>query len=98
VGHYHTPDAGDDWLGILSRVSAQIAAHGKFNFLLSDGQLLIAYGHDRLHFQASADVVNPSVMLATEPLGDATAWTRFAPGELRLYQDGALVQLISTVF
>jgi hypothetical protein len=43
-------------------------------------------------------VVNPSVMVATEPLGDANAWTRFAPGELWLSKDGAVVQLISTVF
>lgn len=92
VGHYHTPGAGDDWPGILSHLSAQIAAHGKFNFLLSDGKLLIAYGHDRLFYQEQADWASPSVMVATEPLGDVARWTSFAPGELRLYQDGVRVR------
>lgn len=46
----------------------KIAAHGKFNFLLSDGKLLIAYGHDRLHYQESADAGFPSVMIATTPV------------------------------
>jgi len=99
VGHYPTADAvADDWLSILSAVSAQIAAHGKFNFLLSDGQLLIAYGHDRLHYRESTGAANPSVVVATEPLGDAACWTAFAPGELRLYQDGLLLRRILTVF
>jgi glutamine amidotransferase len=92
VGHYHTPGAADDWLGILSHLSAQIAARGKFNFLLSDGTSLIAYGHDRLFYQELADVANLSVMVATEPLGDAARWCAFAPGELRLYQDGVRVR------
>lgn len=60
------------------------------------GQLLVAYGHKRPHFPASTDAAHPSVMVATEPLGDVGAWTRFAPGELRLYQDGALLQQILT--
>jgi len=41
---------------------------------------------------------NPSVVVATEPLGDAACWTAFAPGELRLYQDGLLLRRILTVF
>jgi glutamine amidotransferase len=97
TGHYHSTGSGDDWLGILGAVSEHIAAHGKFNFLLSDGQLLIAYGHDRLHYQHLAQAHNgPAVMVATEPLGDATAWTAFAPGELRIYQDGVLLKQLLT--
>jgi glutamine amidotransferase len=98
VGHYHTAGANAQWLGILSDVSAQIAAHGKFNFLLSDGQLLIGYGHDRLHYRESTDAANPSVVVATEPLGNATSWTEFAPGELRLYQDGVPIRQLLTAF
>jgi glutamine amidotransferase len=94
--HYQTPGTDDDWIGILSNVSEKIAALGKFNFLLSDGKLLIAYGHDRLHYQESADPDNSSVMIATEPLGEVTSWTPFAPGELRIYLDGLPVRQVLT--
>jgi len=93
-GHIHTCGSDEEWLGILSQVSAQIAAHGKFNFLLSDGRLLIAYGHDRLHHCALSDAhpANPAILIATEPLDDAVSWSAFQPGELRIYQDGLLCQ------
>lgn len=94
--HYQTPGTDDDWIGILSTVSEKIAAHGKFNFLLSDGKLLIAYGHDHLHYQESADAGFPSVMIATEPLGETADWTPFAPGELRIYLDGVRVRQVLT--
>jgi len=99
TGHYHTPSTDDDWLSILVAVSGQIATHGKFNFLLSDGKLLIAYGHDRLHYLhqiVTTDEANSIVMVATEPLGEPSRWTAFAPGELRIYQDGMLLKQLST--
>lgn len=101
TGHYHTPGTEDDWLGILVTVSGQIAAHGKFNFLLSDGKLLIAYGHDRLHYLHqtlwAGDTQSQTLaMMATEPLGEPSRWTAFAPGELRIYQDGVLLRQLST--
>lgn len=96
VNHYHKPGSGDKWLNILSSVSQQIATHGKFNFLLSDGNLLIAYGHDRLHHRESADSGNSSVIVATEPLGDHAKWMPFAPSELRIYRDGVQVKQILT--
>ncbi len=99
TGHYHTPDTDDDWLDILVAVSGRIAAHGKFNFLLSDGKLLIAYGHDRLHYlhqPTSTDITQTIAMVATEPLGETSRWTAFAPGELRIYQDGVLLKQLST--
>jgi len=94
--HYQTPGTDDDWISILSTVSEQIASHGKFNFLLSDGKLLIAYGHDRLHYQESVDTGFPSVMISTEPLGDKASWIPFAPGELRIYLDGVRVKQVFT--
>ena len=99
TGHYHASGTDDDWLGILVAISGQIAAHGKFNFLLSDGKLLIAYGHDRLHYlhqPLSADATQTVAMVATEPLGEPARWTAFAPGELRIYQDGMLLRQLST--
>ena len=80
-----------DWLAMLGDISASIARHGKFNFLLSDGEYLIAYGHDRLHYLEAADPALASVWIATEPLGDDAGWTPFAPGELRIYRAGVQV-------
>lgn len=81
-----------DWPAVLGAVSEAIARHGKFNFLLSDGEHLIAYGHDRLHYSESGE----AVLVATEPLGGEAGWTPFAPGELRIWRDGERVQRIET--
>lgn len=85
---------GDDdqsrWLQALNRLADAIAALGKFNFLLSDGRILIAYGHDRLHYLESVAVQGRQVLIATEPLSGA-AWQPFAARELRVYKDGAMV-------
>lgn len=88
AGRYHA-DASDRWVGHLAELAERIAALGKFNFLLSDGHALIAYGHDRLHHLESADPLAPGVVLATEPLTD-DPWQPFARGELRVYRDGDL--------
>ncbi len=96
TGHYPTPGADADWLDVLGVVSERIAGHGKFNFLLSDGEHLIAYGHDRLHFLESTDDKGNTVLIATEPLGGDVGWTPFEAGELRIYRAGALVARLST--
>ncbi len=80
------------WPVRLGLAAEAIAGHGKFNFLLSDGVHLIAYGHDRLHYRESAD----AVLVATEPLGDRAGWTAFAPGELCIWRDGRRVESIAT--
>lgn len=74
----------EPWLGRLAQVATRIAALGKFNFLLSDGRVLLAYGHDRLHYAERPGLA----LVATEPLDDG-AWRPFVPGELRVYRDGA---------
>jgi glutamine amidotransferase len=76
------------WVPPLADLSERIASMGKFNFLLSDGHVLIAYGHDRLHHLELDDGFCRGVVIATEPLTDE-AWQPFAPGELRVYRDGA---------
>lgn len=88
--HFHT--SLSDWQAVLAQVSEAIAWHGKFNFLLSDGEHLIAYGHDRLHFRESAGLA----LVATEPLGEAADWTPFAPGELRIWCRGEQVARMRT--
>lgn len=89
AGIYVTDDH-QPWLDTLNRLANAIATQGKFNFLLSDGRILIAYGHDRLHYLASSDSRGRFVLVATEPLAGGK-WHPFAPRELRVYQRGVLL-------
>jgi glutamine amidotransferase len=83
--HFH--GEGGPWPDTLASVSEAIAAHGKFNFLLTDGEHLIAYGHDRLHCLEG----DGGVLVATEPLDDRP-WVLLARGELRIWRHGERVQ------
>jgi predicted glutamine amidotransferase len=78
------------WIARLAGLSERIATLGKFNFLLSDGEVLIAYGHDRLHHLELDDAHGRRSIIATEPLTD-DAWQPFSPGELRVYRNGTLL-------
>ncbi|TRZ67412.1 MAG: hypothetical protein D4S02_05240 [Rhodocyclaceae bacterium] len=78
------------WIDRLARLSEKISTLGKFNFLLSDGHELIAYGHDRLHQLDVHDKLGRKVIVATEPLTD-DPWQPFSPGELRVYRDGGVI-------
>jgi predicted glutamine amidotransferase len=102
--HFHgLPSAAPStWFENLAAVSGLVASLGKFNFLMSDGEHLIAYGHDRLHYlersspdQADGAPVN-SVLIATEPLDENEKWTAFEPGELRVYRSGKLIGQVMT--
>lgn len=86
------------WLQKLASLSASIAAYGQFNFLMSDGDYLIAYGHDRLHHLERIGDDPPleqSVMVASEPLTD-DIWQVFQSGELRVYCNGKLIGNVMT--
>ena len=78
------------WIERLAEVAASIAASGKFNFLLSDGRVLIAYGHDRLHYIESSSGGEALAVVSTEAITDDD-WRAFAPRELRAYRDGILL-------
>jgi glutamine amidotransferase len=83
-----------DWLDTLAGVAETLASHGRFNFLMSDGIHLIAYGHDRLHSLAKTraalrlNAENKIAIIATEPLTEDPDWLAFEPGELRVYRTG----------
>ena len=102
--HFHGLPAADTtaWFENLAAVSGLVATLGKFNFLMSDGEHLIAYGHDRLHYleragsDRSAGTPVDSVLVATEPLNENAAWTTFQPGELRLYRAGKIAERMMT--
>ena len=89
AGTYATDDH-QPWLNALNRLADAIATQGKFNFLLSDGRILMAYGHDRLHYLESSDGRGRFALVATEQLADGP-WQPFADQELRVYKDGVLL-------
>jgi glutamine amidotransferase len=86
------------------------AAHGTFNFMLSNGQALWAHCSTHLHhlvrqhpftraslqdddvtvdFAEHTSARDRVAVIVTEPLTRDEAWTAFAPGELRVFVDGA---------
>lgn len=94
--HFDEVGGDADRLSMLGEISELIARHGKFNFLLSDGDYLAAYGHDRLHYLESVSGTDTVALIATEPLSGHAAWTPFAPGELRIYRAGERAGRIGT--
>lgn len=82
------------WFDALARAAEALASHGRFNFLMSDGIHLIAYGHDRLHSLDETraafrlDAGSKIAVIATEPLTGDPGWLAFEPGELRVYRAG----------
>jgi glutamine amidotransferase len=95
----------------LRELCAELARHGTFNLLLSNGQALWAHCTTQLHhlvrehpFRTArlqdadltvdfAQVTQPGdrvALVATQPLTTDEVWTPFAPGELRVFVDGAL--------
>lgn len=83
-----------DWFDALAHAAEMLASHGRFNFLMSDGVHLIAYGHDRLHSLTNTrdafrlDATTDTAVIATEPLTEDPGWIAFEPGELRVYRAG----------
>lgn len=75
------------WVETVAKLGALIAGYGRFNFLLSDGDLLLAYRHDRLHVLTQRADRYSRALVATEPL-TADEWEPFAPGELRVFRAG----------
>jgi len=94
----------------LKELAPIVAAHGTFNFTLSNGQALWAHCSSHLHHlvrqhpftQASLQDEDVTVdfaqltsahdrvaVVVTEPLTRNEAWVAFAPGELRVFVDGA---------
>ncbi len=87
---------GDDsWFHGLAELGGLLATYGQFNFLMSDGVYLIAYGHDRLHYLERRCDKQKVTLIATEPLTQTEPWQAFENGELRVYRNGNLVTRLS---
>jgi len=97
----------------LRELTAQIARHGTFNCLLSNGQALWAHASTSLYYVERkhpfthatlsdedvsvnfAEHTSPTDRIAvvvTAPLTSNESWTAFAPGELKVFVDGALAR------
>ncbi len=96
----------------LRELVPQIARHGTFNFLLSNGEALWAHASTQLwhvvrqhpfgsatlrdedlsvNFAEHAAPGDRVAVVVTAPLTSDELWTPFAPGELRVFVDGAPV-------
>jgi glutamine amidotransferase len=96
----------------LRELVPQIAKHGTFNFLLSNGEALWAHASTNLYhvvrqhpfgsatlrdedlsvnFAEHAAPGDRVAVVVTAPLTTDEVWTPFAPGELRVFVDGAPV-------
>jgi predicted glutamine amidotransferase len=94
----------------LGELLPVVAAHGSFNFMLSNGEALWAHCSTRLHhlvrqypftraslqdedvtvdFAQVTSARDRVALVVTEPLTHDEAWTAFAPGELKVFVDGA---------
>ena len=99
--------------GAIREKAYQIAQLGTFNFLLSNGEFLLAHCSTDLHYlvrqhpfdkaelkdlDVSVDfkqVTTPRdrvAVIATEPLTANEAWTRIAPGQCMVFQNGAVAE------
>ncbi|WP_229257594.1 class II glutamine amidotransferase [Duganella callida] len=93
----------------LATLAGEIAAHGSFNFILSNGDLLFAHCSTELHvvvreypfsvahlvdcelsidFSRHNHLDDRIAVIATQPLTSNERWTRFIPGELKLFAGG----------
>lgn len=94
----------------IAATSAQIAGHGTFNFILSNGEFMLAHCSTRLHyvireypfaharlldcdlhidFNRHNHLDDRMAVIATEPLTSGEHWVALAPGELKMFSDGA---------
>lgn len=81
----------DDFIAAIEQPVGRLAALGEFNFMLSNGEYLVAYAHSRLHALhriCSEDNCEQEVtLLATSPLTDEP-WSPLPPGSLYVYALG----------
>ncbi|WP_019142222.1 class II glutamine amidotransferase [Noviherbaspirillum massiliense] len=109
-----TPPQLADLAVALRELTSEIAKHGSFNMMLSDGSALFAHCSTNLHYIVRqypfatakladedmrvdfSQVTTPNdrvAVIVTEPLTDNETWTRFAPGEMKVFVEGSPTDL-----
>jgi len=85
-----TPSA-KDLLTLLMPLVQKLSSFGEFNFMLSDGENLVAHVHTHLSALrrccAGGDKMQDIILLATSPLS-GEPWEKLAPGSLHIYRNG----------
>ncbi|MFB1489149.1 MULTISPECIES: class II glutamine amidotransferase [unclassified Thiocapsa] len=84
------------WFDALATASRLVAAKGQFNFLLTDGTLLLAHAHDRLHGARLADRDLNAYLVASEPLRVAADWQALGPYQLLVFCRGEILASLAT--
>ena len=110
--HADLPPVGE-LTATLAELVPRIAAHGSFNFMLSNGQALWAHCSTKLSwlvrehpfrkarlqdedmsvdFAELTTTADRVAVVVTEPLTADEAWRAFAPGELKVFVNGGVVE------
>lgn len=92
----NTTATGTEWFAALAAASRLVAAHGQFNFLLTDGHLLVAHAHDRLHGTTLSLDGSTMTVVASEPLPFATGWRPLGPHRLLILRQGETLASLAT--
>ena len=79
-------------LSVLTEVTAELQWREEFNYLLSDGRNLFAFGHTNLHAlhrTCREDNCKQSVvLLATEPVTEMEPWRKLPGDRITVFRDG----------
>jgi len=110
--HADLPPVGE-LTATLAELVPRVAAHGSFNFMLSNGQALWAHCSTKLSwlvrehpfrkarlqdedmsvdFAELTTTADRVAVVVTEPLTADEAWRAFAPGELKVFVNGGVVE------
>lgn len=82
----------------IKTLVTQINEHGEFNFILSNGDFLLAHCSTRLSYlQRPFLKVHKAAVIATLPLTEHETWTTMQAFTLAVFQDGEMHQSFSTV-
>jgi glutamine amidotransferase len=92
-----SPAGASPWFDALAAASQVVAAKGQFNFLLTDGTLLLAHAHDRLHGSGFTDDAGmDAYLVASEPLSVTSNWQTLGPNQLLVIRRGEILASLAT--
>ncbi len=89
-----------DLVEVIGPLVGELSALGEFNFMLSDGEYLIAHAHTHMHALHRTCGIDGCrqevVLLATSPLTDE-AWKTLNPGSMNIYMNGEEIASIASL-
>lgn len=97
--------AGERLLSCLQALAIELAPHGTFNFLLSNGRGLYAHSSSRLSHlcrqvplaeRPVGEAAQRSIIVATTPLTEDESWVSMPAGSLWCFRDGLPESMLAT--